>query len=213
MTQQVWKAADYTFAMQSMLPRGRVWPRDPGAVITQVLAGLALTWLRHSQAGLDLLTDAFPASAYQLLPEWEETLGLPDLCTLGEELQVSQRQQMVVAKLTNSGGQSIPYYVAFAKALGYLITITEFSPSTFGEPFGSPFGGDNWAYTWQVNAPTFLINYLNFGGSFGLPFASWGSNVLQCELRKVAPAHTILLFNYEADTLDNSFILDVSTLS
>jgi hypothetical protein len=95
----------------------------------------------------------------------------------------------VVARLTASGGQSIAYFKAVALALGYDITITQYSPSHFGRPFGLPFGGTAWAFAWQVNAPMFTINRLEFGGSFGTPFASWGNNVLQCELLRIAPAH------------------------
>jgi uncharacterized protein YmfQ (DUF2313 family) len=58
------------------------------------------------------------------------------------------------------------------------------------------FGGNDWAFAWQVNAPTFTVSRLQFGGAFGSPFASWGNNVLQCELQRYTPAHTMLLFEF-----------------
>ncbi|PXW23417.1 YmfQ family protein [Paraburkholderia caballeronis] len=187
--------ADYLAALQKLLPRGRVWPRDASATQTRVLAGLTPVFAALSARANNLLIDAFPSSTYELLPEWEETLGLPDPCA-GEAPTTAQRVAQVVARLTATGGQSIPYFTAVAAALGYPITITQFVPSRFGNYFGLPFGGADWAFAWQVNAPTFTINSLTFGGSFGTPFATWGNNVLQCELQRFAPAHTILNFQY-----------------
>lgn len=190
-----YSAADYLRALQALLPRGRVWPRDSDAQQTAVLGTLTPVFERLNGRANNLLVDAFPASTYELLPEWEATLGLPDPCA-GEAPSTEQRVAQVVGRLTASGGQSIAYYTAVAKAIGYAITITQFVPSQFGMAFGMPFGGDDWAFAWQVNAPTFSISYLSFGGSFGTPFSTWGNNVLQCELARIAPAHTILNFSY-----------------
>jgi uncharacterized protein YmfQ (DUF2313 family) len=190
-----YSASDYLQALQALLPRGRVWPRDPDAIQTQVLSGFTPEFARVTARANNLLVDAFPGTTYELLPEWEATLGLPDPCA-GSSPSTQQRVAQVVARLTATGGQSVAYFGAVAAALGYAITITQFSPSRFGRPFGLPFGGTAWAFAWQVNAPTFTINRLQFGGSFGTPFASWGNNVLQCELQRIAPAHTTLLFSY-----------------
>ncbi|CAB3742479.1 hypothetical protein LMG24238_06888 [Paraburkholderia sediminicola] len=190
-----YSAADYLQALQTHLPRGRVWPRDPDAIQTAVLSGFTPCFAALTTRANYLLVDAFPPSTFELLPEWESTLGLPDPCA-GEAPTTQQRVAQVVARLTATGGQSIAYFTAVAAALGYAITITQFVPSRFGKNFGTLFGGTAWAFAWQVNAPTFTIAGLQFGGSFGTPFASWGNNVLQCELQRFAPAHTTVLFSY-----------------
>jgi uncharacterized protein YmfQ (DUF2313 family) len=190
-----YSAADYLGALQKLLPRGRVWPRDPDAQQTAILSGFTPVFARLNARANNLLVDAFPSTTYELLPEWEETLGLPDPCA-GAAPTTQQRVAQVVARLTATGGQSVAYYTTVAAALGYAITITQFVPSRFGKTFGTLFGGTAWAFAWQVNAPTFTIAALQFGGSFGTPFASWGNNVLQCELQRFAPAHTIVLFSY-----------------
>nr|DAG76233.1 MAG TPA: Protein of unknown function (DUF2612) [Caudoviricetes sp.] len=190
-----YSADDYLRALQAHLPRGRVWPRDPDATQTLVLSGFAPCFAALTTRANYLLVDAFPSSTFELLPEWESTLGLPDPCA-GEAPTTQQRVAQVVARLTATGGQSIAYFTAVAAALGYPITITQFVPSRFGKNFGTLFGGTAWAFAWQVNAPTFTVAAVQFGGSFGTPFASWGNNVLQCELRRFAPAHTTVLFSY-----------------
>ena len=189
-------ADDYLALFQDLLPHGPVWPREPDAVMSRTLASLMPVWARLAARDANLLIDAFPSTTVELLPEWEASLGLPDPCA-GTSPTIQARQQQVVARFTADGGQSIPYFVQFAAALGYPITITEFAPSRFGRPFGLPFGGLAWAHTWQVNAPTFTVEQFAFGrDAFGEPYASWGNTVLQCELQRLKPAHTVLIFSY-----------------
>lgn len=188
--------ADFLTAFQGLMPPGAVWPRDSDAVQTQVLSAFTPTYTRSAARAVNLLSDAFPVAPVELLPEWELTLGLPDPCA-GVSPTLQQRQQQVNARFIASGGQSVDYFVSIAAALGYTITITQFSPSRFGQPFGGTFGGTAWAFAWQVNAPTFTVEPFLFGrDSFGEPFAQWGNTVLQCELLRLAPAHTTLIFSY-----------------
>ncbi len=179
----------------SLLPRGRVWSRDVSSVQSRALLGLVTIYEDSTARANQLLVDAFPGSTYELLPEWELTLGLPDPCA-GPAPTIQARRAQVVARLTAAGGQSIPYFTGLAKSLGYEVTVTQFMPSRFGKRFGTPFGGVDWAHAWQINAPTFTVNRLRFGDSFGSPFSYWTNNVLQCELQSVKPAHTVLNFSY-----------------
>ncbi|MFM0002748.1 DUF2313 domain-containing protein [Paraburkholderia dipogonis] len=190
-------AADYVSAMQALLPRGRVWPRDGDAVQTRVLSGLAPTYARQTARANYLLIDAFPSTTYELLPEWESTLGLPDPCA-GVSPTITQRRNQVVARFTNIGGASIPYFIGFAANLGYTISITQFAPARAGQSrVGQPLCGPDWAFAYQINAPVNTIVRSRVGAStVGEPLAAWGNAVLECEIRAVMPAHTIPIFSY-----------------
>lgn len=192
-----YQQADFTSAIQALLPRGLVWPKGLSSVMTQVAAAAAMTWVRHAQSNASLLIDAFPATATSMLPEWESALGLPDPCAGGSPTLQGRRAQ-VVARLANSGGQSVPFFVAYAKALGYTVTVTEFAPFRVGQRrAGAALGIEDWAYTWQINAPPQTVIYFRAGAStVGQVLASWGNRVLECELRGIKPAHTILKFSY-----------------
>jgi len=190
----VYTDADYLAAMQALLPRGRAWPREAAAILTKVLGALAPTYTRQGARAVVLLADAFPVAPVELLPEWEATLGLPDPCA-GPSPTIQQRQQQVAARFIAGGGQSVEFFVNFAATLGYPITITQFAPSRFGQPFGQPLGGEAWAHAWQVNAPTFTVERFAFGrDGFGEPFVMWSNVVLQCEIQRLSPAHTTVLF-------------------
>jgi uncharacterized protein YmfQ (DUF2313 family) len=192
-----YQAADFATAIQGLLPRGFVWPTDPTAVLTQAVNGLAPTWSTLTARNNNLLIDAFPATAVELLPEWESTLNLPDPCA-GLAPTIQQRQAQVVARFTSTGGQSVPYFTQYALSLGYTVTVTEFSPFRMGQSrMGDPLGSDAWAHTWAINAPLNTITNFSMGLShMGEPLRTWGNAVLECELSAIAPAHTILQFRY-----------------
>ena len=207
--------ADFRAALLRLLPTGRIWSREPGSMPYQLATVWAPTFQRNSARAANLITDAFPSTTVELLTEWEATLGLPDPCA-GDGATIELRRAQVVARLTDSGGASKAYFIAFARTLGYDITITEFAPRRFGIRFGTPFGGDDWAYAWQVSIPSFSLTPRRFGDVFGEPYATWGATVIQCEFEARKPAHTILLFDYGSagnpGALD-SFMLDSNTLS
>lgn len=71
-------SADYLRAFQALMPRGRVWNTDPDSIQTKTAAGLTVSYAVQTARSNNLLIDAFPATTYELLPEWESTLGLPD---------------------------------------------------------------------------------------------------------------------------------------
>jgi uncharacterized protein YmfQ (DUF2313 family) len=179
-------ASDYLNALLRLLPRGMAWSRDPDCVRTQALAGCAPTFSRVNAAAVALLVDAFPATAVGLLPEWEAALGLPDPC-LGPNPTIAQRQASVVARLANSGGQSVPFFIALALTLGFVITITEFA------------GSAALANTWRVNVLNIDAFRLKAGDAAGefLSVIPSAVDVLECEFKRLAPAHTILEWNIE----------------
>lgn len=191
-----WSAQDFLSAFLRLLPRGRAWSADPNSVEAQSLEPLMPVYQRQAARAAYLLQDAFPVTPIELLPEWEDTLGLPDPCA-GPSPSLQVRQQQVAARFVATGGQTTAYFINVAASLGYAITIAEFAPSRFGRAFGQAFANTDWAYTWSVNAPTFSIERFTFGrNQFGTAFSSWSNRVLQCELQRIAPAHTILNFTY-----------------
>ncbi|KVS52261.1 phage tail protein [Burkholderia cepacia] len=208
-----YSASDFTSALMALMPRGLAWPRDPNSVMARTIATLAPIWSRHVAANNYLLVDAFPSTTVELLPEWEAALGLPDPCA-GESPTLAQRQAQVVARFTNSGGQSVRYFLSYAKSLGFDVSITEFTPFRVGQQAaGDSVGVEGWAHTWRINVPPSTINYFRASRSAaGEPLASWGNAVLLCEMNTLKPAHTLVIVA-NPGFLDSTFRLDVTTLN
>lgn len=192
-----YSASDYLAALQALLPKGRVWPREIDATQTQVLAGLTPVYEKNNARANDLIAEAFPATAYELLPEWEASLGLPDP-VIGEVPMLQNRRAQAVAKFIGDGGQSAAYMIAVAKALGYEVTVTNYAPFRCGQQAcGAQLGGEDWAHTWSINAALNTLTSFRAGQSTaGEPLQSWGNKILETMLRRIAPAHTILKFHY-----------------
>jgi hypothetical protein len=97
---------DFQQVMLRLLPRGRVWRRDPGSTLAAVMLALAPTYTRGMQAAAQVLIDASPATTQNLLAEWEKSLGLPDVCTAANP-SIEQRQAALRAKWGARGSLTI----------------------------------------------------------------------------------------------------------
>lgn len=73
---------------------------------TAVLRALARSFQRSDNDAQSLLSGAFPKTATIMLTDWENTLGLPDDCSIGEVDTIAKRQNAIVSKLISTGGQS-----------------------------------------------------------------------------------------------------------
>ena len=155
------------------------------------------TYVRNTEAASALIADAFPSTAIDMLSDWESVLGLPDPCA-GPDPTVELRQLHVVARLTQQNGPSIPSLIAYAAALGFTITITEFNPARYGwARYGDPLNGSHWAHAWRITQTNGEVRFAEYDSAHeGDPYQSWGNQVLECEMRRIAPAHTILQFAY-----------------
>lgn len=191
--------ANYTEALQALMPQGLAWPKRKNGIQTAVLRALARSFVQSDTAAEGLLAGAFPGTATIMLAEWESTLGLPDDCAIGEMDSISARQRAVVSKLISTGGLSRSYFINLAAAMGYTITITQFRQARAGMSVcGDALNGDEWPFTWQINAPETTIQYAQAGLSYcGDPLRSWGNKLLECRLNNLAPSHIHLIFNYQ----------------
>lgn len=192
----VFSDVDFQQAMLRLLPRGRVWRRDPASMLSALMLALAPTYTRGMQAAAQVLIDASPATTQNLLDEWEESLGLPDACTAANP-SVQQREAAVRAKWGARGSLTIPYFIALAANLGFTITVTEFTPFAVDMPCDQSLNEPEWSYVWQVNAPEIVTFYFSVDES-GVddPLEVYDAGELVCRIRADAPAETIVLFTF-----------------
>lgn len=186
---------DYLQQLQQLLPYGPAWTDDPDAAITKLLTGLSQELARVDARAWQLIDEADPRTTHELLPDWERVAGLPDPCVAARvsDQTLAQRVAALVAKLVQVGGQSVGYFKAIALALGYTIEITlQPPPFRTGWNFCTDrLGTADSVYWWHVTA---LIDSLS----------PWRNAVLECTLRALAPAHTLVTF----DWLDNDLITE-----
>ena len=168
-------ATDYAAALVALMPRGRAWVAgEPGFDQAAVIGALASAWAAVDASAQALLDNSLPGANTSLLPEWEETLGLPNAIA---GLTTAQRSAQVLSRFVGTGGQSQPYFIAFAAALGFTITITTYAPFRAGVAVADCIVyDDDWCFSWGVHV---LAN------ASGLPTAT-----LIAQLQAMAPAET-----------------------
>ena len=188
-------AADYLQALQALMPRGRAWPRDSNSTQTAVLTGIAAEYERSNTSANTLLVESFPATAGQMLAEWEAALGLPGIYGVTPGTTAG-RQQAVVAALTDTGGQSASYFIGLAATLGVTITITLFKAWNVNSPVSAPIASDEWAHTWQVNGPAAAAQPYTVTADVVPATAGFGIPLLDAILGKFKPAHSVVITSY-----------------
>src|SRR4051794_22688826 len=73
--------SEWLEATMDLMPQGLAWPRDLASNIGKLLGWVADERKRRHERALTLLeAEAVPTAAVELLPDWEQALGLPDPC-------------------------------------------------------------------------------------------------------------------------------------
>jgi len=192
-------AAAYQDALLSLLPQGLPWPRETATVLGQWLGSWADTLARVDTRAADLLDECDPRTTVQRLADWERAYGLPDPClgALGDD---ALRRAALLVRVTGQGGQSPAYYLALAAALGFSASITEFDViHDVTQPVTAALTGTAWAYRWTLHLDvTVPVQHWRVDGRVDTALGSWvGNAALECLLRRLKPAHTLLVISYQ----------------
>ncbi|MDF7777859.1 DUF2313 domain-containing protein [Sphingomonas sp. AOB5] len=192
-------ARSYLGQMQALLPTGAAWPRERTSWLARLLRGMAEEPARLDARMAQLEDEADPRTAFELLPDWERVLGLPDPCTPAETT-IAARQAACWRKLAFQAGQTPAFYIEMAATLGFDIEIHEFDPDVddFDGALTALITDGRWRYVWRVhvlNAGTFSV--FRMGDLFGGRFVEGDAAlVLECVFRGAKPAHTHVIFSY-----------------
>lgn len=191
--------AAFLAAVQALPPPGRAFPPDTDTLQAKVFTPPANALAAVRAVALQLVNvEADPTLTTEMLPDWELDFGLPDPCSAPSP-STEQRRASLLAKIASLGGQSAAYFIGVAAALGFTVTITTFKPFRLGggAKWGDPLMGPGWQFVWRVNAPEITVSRFKLGGSvWGDPFWTIGNTELECRIRALAPAHTLVIFAY-----------------
>lgn len=187
---------DYAEVISELRPEGPAWPRDPESVQMKTIDGLAGPWGNEVSDAADdfLVTESFPPTSNKLLPEWEKSLGLPDLC-LPIPATLDTRHAAIVHRMTLQGGPSRAFFIAEALYQGYEITIQEFSPYMCGYSqvgwCGGKLNPDDPSHAWWcLGAAQIRYYWVVYVANIA------ASSALQCLFDRYKPSHTVVLFSF-----------------
>lgn len=221
------------------LPPGWAYSRQPLGVIGRALRPLAQEAVRFEQAAEAMLPESDPGQADRLLADYERVLG-PDPCRVRRSGGIDAvgtttglfgadsapgafqaRRLSARTRWTARGGASRRFFVGVAAQLGYDVMIQEFAPARYGPRgrgarYGDRLYGRAWAWAWRVHVGTGTLRAATYGprGSgarYGDPYRRWGAALLECTLRRLAPAHTVVQFAYGATATWDGGLWDQDT--
>lgn len=138
-----------------------------------------------------------PFYAADLLTDWERVCGLTS--TQADSYQ--HRLEMVLLKLAETGGLSIPYFINLAKKMGYTIEIVEFDPFRAGRDCaGMQLWEPGIIWVWQVvvKGSAGLISYSFRAGAScaGERLLDFSDPIIEAVFEDLKPAHTYCYFSY-----------------
>lgn len=179
------------------LHRGWVLARR-GGLLDALLETIATGVARVEAEAEQVMDEVDPRTAVAFLPDFERVLG-PDPCgrDLGD-LTLDQRQRLAHQRWTARGGQSIPYFIGLAERLGVTVEIEEYWPSVAGVlRAGEPLIGAGEQFTWVVRLALIGEWWFRAGANTaGEPLGGLILSDIECEFRRLKPAHTQVVFSY-----------------
>jgi uncharacterized protein YmfQ (DUF2313 family) len=179
MTAPQYSTQQLTEQFMTLLLRGDCWPKDKNSNFYALAYSLMTIMQVMTSNAAMVLNQSRPDKVFNMIEEWNESLGLPDEC-LGANLTIAQQQAQILAKFLGTGGQNKAFYISYAALLGYTIQIEEFLPWLVGinRP-GMPVPSSNAGNVWVVHVST-----------------SGPAPILECEIKRIIPAQTTVLFSY-----------------
>lgn len=199
----------YARLLTALLPRGRAW-RSDDPIRQELLQGEGVELARVDARIADLLVERDTRTTTELVSEHELDYGIVS----DELLVLSDRRRTLLAKLRAMGGLCPQYYIDLAAALGWTITITQYTPAWCGiAGAGDSCGDQAVIFYWRVNILGSSPNLSGLPFADGSVFAdgtySAGSqadySAFQALLEKYKPAHTVVLFDLLGYGFSNGF--------
>jgi uncharacterized protein YmfQ (DUF2313 family) len=174
---------DYLKLLQSLLPKGKLWNLSETSWLGEFLYGSSDELSRIDSRTDDLINETLPSKVTELIDEWEKEFGLPEV---GLELgsTIEERRAELIARFTLDGRQNKEYFIEIAVRLGLTITIEEYTPAWIGiVTVGEPCGDQSIIFYWtvQVEVEAGILPDIT---------------VLQLNINKYKPVHTIALFDF-----------------
>lgn len=197
LTGQVSVQENYRGQLAALLPTGLAWPAAPDSTLQRLLAGWAESFARIDARAQELVAESDPRAALALLPDWARVAGVPDACVDDAPTNDALRAQLL-RRLTQINSATPAYFIELAAAFGFVITITEYTPTTVEDDVDADILEDPWAHAWQVNAAlNGDVVPINVEDDVEALLETWNNNdALECLMERSKPAHTTINYSY-----------------
>ncbi|MGX5880909.1 DUF2313 domain-containing protein, partial [Burkholderia gladioli] len=143
------------------------------------------------QASGEMLDAITPSGSSDFLADYERDYDLPDPA-LGADQTLDDRLAILLERINETGRMDRDGFLFVASNLGFSVSMNEFRPWRVNSPVGRPLYGDDWMFVWQLTASGETSDQQR--------------RLIESVMRRIAPAHTVLQFNYAGEP--NLFLLE-----
>lgn len=188
-------------ALQALLPQGLLWPRPSAAGVREkLLSGLAEGSVEVVDRAADLLRESDPRTTVEMIRDWEEALGLPEVAVPDDQQPtLDERRAAVVSKLVAVRGAAVQDLIDEAADVGFIVEIFEYSsvaPFRAGSHAGDSCWDQEWRFFFLVIAPAASVRRFHAGSLAGDRLATWSNVPLETLFARIRPAWTKNGFSY-----------------
>lgn len=194
-------AQEYVGMLKELLPPGPAWPRgDTPSLYAMMFEVWGAELARADSRARALITENDPRFALETFQEWLDEWGLPDDCIRAwSNANDTTLRKLLLWKIQTVGSQNWQFFVDLASMFGYIITIDEFNRHSVRSRTSDVLSSEIWPHTWRVNvlaAQGSAMTYHEVTGDAKEPLAWWGDALIECLIKRYAPAHATLSFAY-----------------
>lgn len=193
------RTPDAVLAELLALPaEGWALPHEADSDWGRLLTPLAGELARFEGAAEAMLPEIDPRQAPNLLADFERLLGDDPCLGPAAALPNDIRRQLAWFRWTQQGGATPAFFVQLAATFGVEIEVVETVPTTLGLwELGDELVSGAEVFTWVVKLPATVLTEFELGiAELGEPLGGFVANPIECVIRRHAPRHTTVVFDY-----------------
>ena len=191
---------DYDQALTNLLPPGPAWNRATGSPGSAVLTSGASQLQRIDALAMKLIEEADPRTCAETFEDWLRVYGIPDECMIGLDDLTDEQKRQALLLLVRRSGLTHDFYDELGAIFDIDVDTGAYDPFRVTSRVDSPIWGTDWAHAYVIVVRTSLTSSQNLFRTTSRAderLASWGISFLECLVRKNAPAHAEVIFEYE----------------
>lgn len=185
----------WTNSIVAQLPRGVLWQRDTNLDLYKYAAGYAPRLEAAEVSAEGLLLEMRPETTNQLLPDWEEYLGLPECADVKQT--VDSRRDAVTEKYYRKGGLQTWNIEKLAADLGFDIEVQELFPHHCLRGCTYPLYEEKYRHILRIYVKGITQAYATCLDDCLTPLVSDTAAILECTLNKFKMGGKYYEFIYE----------------
>ena len=179
----------------SLQPPGDALPREFGTAWADRRLAMAEELTRAFNRILASFDEFNPASAQELLPEWETSVGFPGCVPIDDTQDL--RRSAVLSKFKRPRSPTASFITEICEDFGFVVTVNDIGPpAVCGEAVcGEEFAGPSMDFFFEAHSEEFVTTDAVCGAAVcGDPMGSIAGVVLQCLINELKALHMTPIF-------------------